>query len=238
MKLHTYTSTGSKSSSIGLPKQYQAKENMVLLAQALRVYENRLHPGLSKTKRRGEIAATTRKVYRQKGTGMARHGAKSAPIFVGGGKAHGPTGLKRKLTLPKKMRRKALKVALSLKSKNGEVVVVSAISSLKKTKQAVGLIDQITQKEKWTGKNLRFTFALSEKNKNAFLALRNIKNVEVMPFRSLNAHKVYFGGILIVDKEALVAQKTQKKLANTENTEKFTETQKVDKKRRGGSQKK
>lgn len=209
MKLNTYTSTGSKSSSIDLPKQYQAKENMVLLAQAIRVYENRLHPGLSKTKRRGEITATTRKVYRQKGTGMARHGAKSAPIFVGGAKAHGPTGLKRKLTLPKKMRQKALKVALGLKSKNGEVVVVSNISSLKKTKQAVGLIDQLTQKEKWTGKNLRFTFALSEKNKNAFLALRNIKNVDVVPFRSLNAHKVYFGGILIIDKEALNSKSKQ-----------------------------
>ncbi len=186
-----------------MPKNLQAKENLTLLAQAIRVFEARRHPGLSKTKSRGEISASKRKIYRQKGTGRARHGAKSAPIFVGGGVTHGPSGVKRKLDLPKKMRRRALKVAFTLKSKEGQVIVLEGISKLKKTKEAAALLVKIAQKEKNAQQNGRFTFALSDGNKDAILALRNIENVVVTKFSDLNAYKVYFGGTLVIDKEAL-----------------------------------
>ena len=109
--------------------------NKILLTQAIRVYTARRHPGLSKVKTRGEVIASTRKIYRQKGTGQARHGAISAPIFVGGGVAHGPKGVKRQLSLPKKMRRKALSIALSVKAKEGNLLVVEGISKLKKNKR-------------------------------------------------------------------------------------------------------
>lgn len=203
VKLNTYSSKGVKTTPTNMPKSWQEEENLVLLAQAIRVYEARRHPGLSKTKTRGEVSFSTRKIYRQKGTGMARHGAKSAPIFVGGGKAHGPKGVKRRLSLPKKMRQKALNVALSMKINEGRVILVDKISSLTKTKEAASLIQKIVVKEKEIGKKSRFTFAIADKNKAVEMTLRNIENVEVVPFRNLNAYNVYLAGVLIVDKEAL-----------------------------------
>lgn len=201
-KLNVYTSKGIQKTSMNLPKKFSEQENMALLAQAIRVYEDKLHLGLSKTKTRGEVALTKRKAWRQKGTGRARHGARSAPIFTGGGVTHGPKGVKRKLGLPKKMRRKALGVALSIKAKNGEVLVVDGLSSLKKTKEAAVLLDNISKKEKLK-KDKRMTIALSEKNLGAKLALRNLENVEVIRFSDINAHTAYFGGVLVVDKNAL-----------------------------------
>ena len=77
--------------SITLPKEiFDAKINNPLMAQAVRVYLANQRRGTLKTKSRGEVAISTRKIYRQKGTGRARHGAASAPIFVGGGIAFGP----------------------------------------------------------------------------------------------------------------------------------------------------
>src|SRR3990167_6881084 len=105
IKLNVYSPKATKKEAIPLLKSLEAKVNMKLLAQAIRVYEDRSHPGLSQVKTRGEVKISTRKIYKQKGTGYARHGAKSAPIFVGGGIAHGPKGIKRKLALPKKKKK-------------------------------------------------------------------------------------------------------------------------------------
>jgi len=210
-KANVYSVKGVKGQAITLPKNFSEKENKILLAQAIRVYENRLHPGLSKTKRRGEVIATTRKVWRQKGTGRARHGARSAPIFVGGGKAHGPTGVKRRLVLPKKMRQKSLNIALSMKAKNGQVIVVDNTSSLKKTKEAQSLIDKIISKEKKMKKDQRFTFVLTDGNLQARLALRNIKKVGVIDYKNLNAYQVFFGEVLIFDKDIFNTKKGPKK---------------------------
>lgn len=132
IKLNVYSQNGTKKTSINMPKDLIEKENRTLLAQAIRVYESGKHPGLSKVKTRGEVRASKRKIYRQKGTGQARHGAKSAPIFVGGGKAHGPKGVKRVLSLPRKMRQKALKIALSMKAGEKRLVVIDGVGSLKK----------------------------------------------------------------------------------------------------------
>ena len=210
-KANVYSVKGVKGQAITLPKNFSEKENKILLAQAIRVYENRLHPGLSKTKRRGEVIATTRKVWRQKGTGRARHGARSAPIFVGGGKAHGPTGIKRRLVLPKKMRQKALNIALSMKASNGQVIIVDNTSSLKKTKEAQSLIDRIISKEKKMEKGQRFTFVLIDGNLQARLALRNIKGVGVIDYKNLNAYQVFFGEVLIFDKDIFDTKKGSKK---------------------------
>src|SRR5688572_24665900 len=83
---------------------FAAKVSPALIAQAVRVYQDRQHQHTSKVKTRGEISLTTAKWFKQKGTGRARHGAKSAHIFVGGGVAHGPDGIRgASLTLPVKM---------------------------------------------------------------------------------------------------------------------------------------
>ncbi|MBI1872200.1 50S ribosomal protein L4, partial [Candidatus Collierbacteria bacterium] len=72
---------------------FDYKVNEALLSQVIHVYRANTHQNTSKVKTRGEVNRTTKKVYRQKGTGNARHGARSAPIYVGGGVAHGPSGV-------------------------------------------------------------------------------------------------------------------------------------------------
>jgi len=104
-KVNLYKLSGATEKT-EFPKKYQGNIEPSLLAQAVRVYEDRMHPGLSKVKTRSEVAKSTRKIYKQTGTGGARHGAKSAPIFVGGGVAHGPKGVKRLLSLSKKLVKK------------------------------------------------------------------------------------------------------------------------------------
>src|SRR3972149_1654690 len=143
VKLDVYSAKGIKKGSTNLPERFVEKENLPLLAQAIHVYEARLHPGLAKVKTRGEVIASTRKVYRQKGTGGARHGAKSAPIFVGGGVAHGPKGVKRTLTLAKGMRAKALDLALSLAAKEEKVFVVSGLAKVTKTGEVAHVLAKI-----------------------------------------------------------------------------------------------
>jgi large subunit ribosomal protein L4 len=201
MKINTYSNTGKKNETLDLPVGLVADENMSLLTQAIRVFENRKHPGISRTKTRSEVKTSTRKIYKQKGTGGARHGAKSAPIFVGGGTAHGPSGNKRVLTLPAKMRAKALQIALGVKAAEGTLVAVENFSKVTKAKEAKNLFDAIVKEEKYTTK--RFTVALSDKNKDSYQALRNLKNVSLVLYKNLNAYSVFFSGILVVDSEAL-----------------------------------
>ena len=104
--------------------------------------------------------------------------------------------------LPKKIKEKALGVALSLKASEGQLLVVDGLSNLKKTKEVNNLINKIAEKEGIKG-TFKFIFALSDKNKEVEKVVRNIEKINVLPFRNLNAHQVYLGGILIVDKEAL-----------------------------------
>lgn len=215
MKVDTYTATGTKVTATDLPKEMGKDVNMHLLAQAVRVYENRLHTGVSRSKTRGEVTASTRKIYRQKGTGRARHGALSAPIFVGGGKAHGPTGNKRSLSMPKKMRRRALQSALNLKAKNKELIFVSGISKIKKTKEAANLLTKIYQNQS------RYTVALASQNQEQEVFFRNIKNVNIIPFSALNAYQVFRGGALIVDKDVLKNEK-KSKTTKTQKSQKKT----------------
>jgi len=199
IKATLYSVKTTTKSQVKLPKNFDEEVNLTLLAQAVRVYEDRSHRGTHKTKTRGEIALSTRKIYRQKGTGMARHGAKSAPLFVGGSKAHGPTKEKRTLTLSKKLKRKSLDSALSVKAKEEHVVLANGIGSINKTKEAALLIKRIKEDKK-IGDRLVLV-ALSEKNRGNRLYFRNINNVNVVTFDSLNAYLVYKPSLIIIDND-------------------------------------
>src|SRR3972149_10697830 len=104
LKVNSYSTKGTKLAAVTLPKDWEEKMNLALLSQVMHVYQDRLHIGLAKAKTRGEVNRTTKKWYAQKHTGGARHGARSAPIFVGGGVAHGPRPLRRELNLSDRMR--------------------------------------------------------------------------------------------------------------------------------------
>jgi large subunit ribosomal protein L4 len=157
-----------------------------LLAQYVRVYLANQRQGTHKTKRRGEIQASTRKIYKQKGTGRARHGAKSAPIFVGGGVAHGLEPRDYTLKLNKKQRQKALYASLSLKRKDSMVVIMKGIDSLSgKTKEMSDVL-----KKHEASKKVLFVYGNKEKTAGFALSLRNIEGVLSTDCHLLNAYQV------------------------------------------------
>ena len=188
-------------SSFKLPKEFVEAGKPVTLAQAIRVYEARSHFGLAKAQTRSEVNRTKKKLYKQKGTGGARHGAKSAPIFVGGGKAHGPRPLERKLKLSQALRKSALGAALWAKLKDGKVFVVSGVSTLKATKEAAAFLKKLDSKAK------KFVVALSGANMDKARFVKNVANVEVLPFVNLNAFHVIRGGILVLDRQIFGKEK-------------------------------
>ena len=202
LKADLYTFDGKKKESINFPKEFDVKPNLELLSQAVRIYEDRTHLGLAKVKTRGEVRISTRKIYKQKGTGGARHGAKSAPIFVGGGVAHGPKGIKRLLKLSGSQKNKALLYALNYKIKDSLIVLVDNLEKIKKTKEASFLVENILkEKNVTTRKNVLIAF--SEKNLDAIKAFRNLNGVVCEHYKDINVYKVFLANILIIDKEAL-----------------------------------
>lgn len=204
LKIDSYSSKGAKLAQISLPKEWEEKGNNQLLSQAVRVYMATGHTGLRSTKTRAEVNRTTKKLYKQKGTGGARHGSRKAPIFVGGGVALGPRPEKRILSLPLKMKRKALKVAITALVK--EKKVISADLDFKKTSEANKFITKVF------GKKLpKITFVLKKENQMLEKYLRNIKDTKVILFPNLNAFDVFMASSMIFDKSIFkTAAKTVK----------------------------
>ncbi|NLX08546.1 MAG: 50S ribosomal protein L4 [Chloroflexi bacterium] len=110
------------------PEIFEVEVNTGLMHQAYVRQMANARLGTHKTKTRSEVNRTTAKWYRQKGTGRARHGARSAPIFVGGGVAHGPKPRDYSKKMPRKMRRQALRAALSALAAEGQIIVVDELT--------------------------------------------------------------------------------------------------------------
>lgn len=120
------------------PRIFAATISERLIAQVVHIYQSRSHQGTHQAKTRGEVNRTTKKVYKQKGTGNARHGARSAPIYVGGGVSHGPTGERpANLKVNRKMAASALIGLLSQKAKENKVNLFEVPNIAKPTVKAV-----------------------------------------------------------------------------------------------------
>lgn len=191
--------TGTKKPKISLPaKIFGAKINPTLLAQAVRVFLSNQRKAQARTKTRAEVSRTKAKWYRQKGTGRARHGARSAPIFVGGGRAHGPTGLENyQMALPKKMGQVALISALSSRARDKEIIVVEGLEKVKKTKEMKEMLKKIEEKKQ------KLLLVLPEKLKNVILAARNIPVLRILEVKSLNTYEVLKAGKILITKEGI-----------------------------------
>ena len=154
--------------------------------------------GTHKVLSRGEINRTKKKVYRQKGTGQARHGARSAPLFVGGAKAMGPVQHSHAFNLPKKVRALGLKHALSAKAKDGAIVVIDgAVSKSAKTKE---LAKQLGQ--------LGVVSALvvdGEFDRNFALSARNLAGIGLLPTSGLNVYDILHRDKLVLTTAAVKA---------------------------------
>lgn len=209
MKLPVYKVTKG-TTEMQVPGDFTKTPNLPLLAQAVHVYESRKHPSLARTKTRGEINISRKKIYRQKGTGGARHGAKSAPIFIGGGVAFGPTGVKRVRTLPSKMRAHALKSAIAYVITQKSAALFDIATKIVKTSDAQKLVTNIQD-----GKNVKLTLVFSASSLESMPAFRNIPNVTTVPFTKLNAHTLLKGGFIAFDKQLFEVKKTAKKQTKT-----------------------
>ena len=129
MKLSVFNMAGKEVNSVDLPASiFEANINRDLMHQALVRQLANARQGTHKAQGRSEVSRTGAKLYRQKGTGNARHGSKRAPIFVGGGVAHGPLPRKYTKQMPRKMRRAALRSALSVKASNEAIVLVDDLA--------------------------------------------------------------------------------------------------------------
>ncbi|HNV45206.1 50S ribosomal protein L4 [Candidatus Woesebacteria bacterium] len=168
-----------------------------LLAQAIRVYQANLRQGTSYTKTRSEVKRTKKKWYKQKGTGNARHGARTPNIFVGGGVSHGPRAIENwSLKLNRKSKLIALQQALTLQKKN--LFVSKDIATLKgKTKGADKLISKFSEK---TDKVL---VILHKMNEPVLRALTNLSNVSVTTAERLNVLQMAQADKILIDFSAL-----------------------------------
>ena len=148
---------------------------------------------------RSEVTTTGKKMYRQKGTGGARHGDKAVPQFRGGGKAFGPKPRSHAIDLPKKVRALALRHALSAKAKAGEVLVLDKASSA----------DGKTKGLKQAFEKLELTNALiidgAEIEAGFARAARNIPNIDVLPVQGINVYDILRRKRLVLTKAALEA---------------------------------
>jgi large subunit ribosomal protein L4 len=210
LKVDLYTVNSTKSGQIELPKEiFGAKINQPLMAQAVRVYLSNQRQALARVQTRSEVNRTKAKWFRQKGTGRARHGARSAPIFVGGGKAHGSTGEQNYcLKMSKAMKKKALFSALTSKFESDDILVIKGLEKIEpKTKNMTKIIKNLKiSRGAGSGsarKNSKLTLILPQKLDNVTRAARNIPKVNLIQAALLNTYEVLNGGKLIFMKESI-----------------------------------
>lgn len=155
--------------------------------------------GTHAAKGRSDIVGTGAKMYRQKGTGRARHGNKKVPQFRGGGKAFGPRPRSHAIDLPKKVRAMALCHALSAKAKAKELIVLDKASTSEA--KTSGLKKKFTK----LGFNSVLIIDGSELDQNFGLAARNIPNVDVLPVQGINVYDILRREKLVLTKAAVEA---------------------------------
>ena len=199
MKLDVIKLDGGKAGSIDLNEALFGLEPRVdILHRVVRWQRNNAQAGTHKVKTRSEVSYSTKKIYRQKGTGGARHGARSAPIFRGGGVYKGPTPRSHGHELPKKVRALGLKHALSAKAKAGELVVIDAAVSDGKTSALAKAVA-----------NLGWKRALiidgADVNENFAQAARNIEGLDILQTMGANVFDIMKRDTLVITKAGLEA---------------------------------
>jgi large subunit ribosomal protein L4 len=153
--------------------------------------------GSHKVKERNEISGSTAKIYRQKGTGRARHGSKKVVQFKGGGVVHGPRVRTHNKKIPSKVKKQAIRILLSSKLKDGNLRVINKLESKSiKTKSMI---------QKFNKLGLSSATFIDEDsiNKNFLLSIRNIKNIDFLSIKGLNAVQILKRDTLVVSLSAI-----------------------------------
>ncbi len=203
MKAKLYQQNGTVKGDVELPEAvFAAEVNEHVLHQVITSYQANQRQGTAKTKGRSEVSGGGRKPWRQKGTGRARAGSNTSPIWARGGKAFGPDPRDYYTVIPRKLKKLALISALSSRAQDEKVLVVdSVVCEAPKTKTVIGLLDALQVSGK---KNLLIVDG--EGGKNLYLSGRNIKDLDVKPVSEINAldivssENIIFGGENLISK--------------------------------------
>ncbi|TET84057.1 MAG: 50S ribosomal protein L4 [Anaerolineales bacterium] len=181
MKVDVLNMQGKKVDTTELPPAiFEAPVKKDLMHQALVRQLANARLGTHKTKSRGEVSGGGRKPWRQKGTGRARHGSRRSPIWVGGGKAHTPRPRKYTRHMPRKMRRAALRSALSVKAAQKEVVVLDELKMERpKTKEMVAILERLVGQAS-------ALILLAESNETIEKSVRNLPDAKTLRANYLN----------------------------------------------------
>jgi len=202
MKTKVFQQNGSVKGEIELPADvFNAEVNEPLLHQVITQYLANQRQGTAKTKGRSEVSGGGRKPWRQKGTGRARAGSNTSPIWARGGKAFGPDPRNYFSNIPRKLRKLALVSALSSRAGSEKIIIIDSIAcEIPKTKTMVQLFKDLAVEGK---KNL---LIIENEEKNIYLSARNIKNIDIRPVQELTAYDVMRNENIIFGNEKLIAK--------------------------------
>ncbi len=198
MKAPLFSAKGERIGEVELPDGiFGLVPKRHVLWEAVKMYLANRRVGTHKAKTRGEVRGSRRKIWPQKHTGRARHGDRYAPIFVGGGKAHGPRPRDYSYEIPRKVRRLALKHALSDRAREERVFVVEAYEFPRpRTKDMVQLLSAM-------GVDGERVVVVHEGLENVVLSGRNLPRVEVRRAQDLNAYDVLWSERVVMSQKAL-----------------------------------
>jgi large subunit ribosomal protein L4 len=186
-------------------KEFGGKISPRLLHEAVVMYQANLREGNHHTLRRGEVSGSSKKIFRQKGTGNARAGTKRTNKRRGGGTAKGPKPRDYEYHLPKKAIKIATRMAILAKLRDKETIVIDELSmTAPKTKEIASLLKTLNVTKCLIGTNGTDT--------NVYKSARNIEGVKVLPATELNSHAVLGKKHLVLTKEALEALRHPKPL--------------------------
>ncbi len=199
MKFDVIKLDGGKAGSVELSEELFGLEPRAdILHRMVRWQRNNAQAGTHKVKTRSEVNYSTKKIYRQKGTGGARHGARSAPIFRGGGVYKGPVVRSHGHDLTKKFRKLGLRHALSAKAKAGELVVIESVEGATKTGALAKQVKDLGWKRALVidGATVNEAFAV---------AARNIEGLDILPTMGANVYDILKRDTLVITKAGIEA---------------------------------
>ena len=199
MKLNVIKLDGGKAGSVELTEDiFGLDPRADILQRVVRWQRNKAQAGTHKVKTRSETSYSKRKIYRQKGTGGARHGDRNAPIFRKGGIYKGPTPRSHGHDLPKKVRQLGLKHALSAKAKEGSLVILDNASTDGKT-------SALAKQVKDLGWKRTLVIDGSDVNEQFATAARNIDGLDILPTTGANVYDILKRDTLVITKAGVEA---------------------------------
>ncbi len=198
--INVYNQNGESVGQIELPSDlFETPVNKNVLHQVVVMHLANRRSGTASTKSRGEVRGSGRKLYRQKGTGFARAGSRRSPIRIGGGVAFGPKPRDYGYEVPKKVRRLAIKSALVSKFLQHNVIVLDSFSlDSPKTKHLLSIMSNLGISD-----DEKTLIVLDSIDENVFLSARNIPNVNVCVWNTMNTYDILWHDKILFTQSAL-----------------------------------